>query len=229
MNPREDSPTDPETLTPTVPAARLRQAERERDEARAILSRIKEMIFEDGTQPLNNARDFLPGRLDRMESIRIAADMASDERDEARAEVAQLISSRFDIMRESAQRRAVITEQRAEVARLEAALDEVQRHVTALESELATRDGPLVDQLEALEAERDDLRLQQGELLRAVHKSIAWLRRGAAGRADDGDTAYITLAVARYYCEMDASDRARDAEERAGWAAAADEAALRYG
>src|SRR3972149_3102895 len=61
MNPREDSPTDPETMTPVVPLARLRQAERERDNA-------LEALFSNW---MNTFR-------------------AWSERDEARAEVARL-------------------------------------------------------------------------------------------------------------------------------------------
>jgi len=104
--------------------------------------------------------------------------------------------------------------------------DEAQRHAAALESELATRDGPLVDRLEALEAERDDLRLQRDELLRAV---AAWC--GFALTREDSRIyhAGLMLTDARDYCRWTPAERARDAEERAGQAAAADEAALRYG
>ena len=69
------------------------------------------------------------------------------------------------------------------------------------------------------QAEIDDLRLQCSELLRAVD---AWHR---------GDYhAGLKLTDARDYCTIwTSADRARDAQERTGRAAAQDEAALRYG
>jgi len=174
----EDGTLDPETGAPTVPLARLRQAERERDEALASASQ-------------------------RLMITRLAKSDAETERDRARAAAAEFWQER----------------------------DEAQRHAAALESELATRDGPLVDRLEALEAERDDLQRQRDALLRAVD---AWHGAFESGIADTGHRnryrVGLMLSDAREYCrDWTPAERARDAEERAGRAAAADEAALRYG
>ena len=76
-----------------------------------------------------------------------------------------------------------------------------------------------------LAIERDDLRLQRDELLRAVED---WY--GASWKRGSGRSAATKLLDALMYCrDWTPAERARDAEERAGMRAAADETALRHG
>ena len=76
-----------------------------------------------------------------------------------------------------------------------------------------------------LAIERDDLRLQRDELLSAVK---AW--NSADWKRGRGHSATTKLLDALMYCrDWTPAERARDAEERAGMRAAADETALRHG